>query len=667
MPDKSADDDEFQDILNSEPISSPLVNNILPHDRSLHGRSFEQEGTALLANPLVTNNNNNDLVTITSIDDQESRRKSHRDSGKTIVKPPYEAFISRTWTLVVLAVAILGTCAALWMFIYVLIKMCDKTLTGNQTMGLILLMGVTGLFASVVPWLLPPNEMICTVRHFLHPLIMVLCFAILLVKAMQLRSLVSVGLGGTIPQCNQIVSLIFMLLVQVVINGEWYYTSAPLRVKQNDGYPECDVSEERFLLLHLYPLVLLLLAFFYGISVVKIKRNFNEGRWITCATIFIIPIYAAWSLVYYFAPVQFHDPSVAVSIVAVAGILLSAIFIPKMHTIAHQSKMKSSLDLHRSHSDSTVFTGFSDLNFVPPFPPSKKHQKYYPVYGYHGPSFPILPPPPPYHPPPPPPNNGGPNRVALSPSKTASSTMTPYFVSTSHHHPMAQSNGGNFNGLNYVSAAGGSHHHNRRGPGGPRLTSYSEWTHGGHFVGSGNGGGAPHQQHYPPQHQHHHHHNNNNRRRHSSSPKRNDLSHKFQGLSSSGLGGRRSKSSSKEHLMSSSAGADHHHHRGRPRKRSNNVNSATSKQPHNNITNPQHYLRIHTSQPNNATTSVGGHPNNNGPSSLVQASQTRSISPSDGMILTASGLRDTLSSENNKNNVVILDGLQDQENVYLAT
>ena len=116
--------------------------------------------------------------------------------------------------------------------------------------------------------------------------------------------------------------------------------------------------------------------------------------------------------------------------------------------------------------------------------------------------------------------------------------------------------------------------------------------------------------------------------------------------------------------MSSSAGADHHHHRGRPRKRSNNVNSSPAK-PHN-ITNPQHYLRIHTSQPNNATTSVGGHPNNNnGPSSLVQASQTRSISPSDGMILTASGLRDTLSSD--KNNVVILDGLQDQENVYLAT
>ena len=597
-------------ISNSEPISSPLVNNIPHSDRSLHGRSFEQQET-----PLVTSRN--DLVTITNIDEE---------SRKSTIVYSYEDFIGRTWTLVVLAVAIAGTCAALWMFIYVLIKMCDKTLTGNQTMGLILLIGVTGLFASVVPWLLPPNEMICTTRHFLHPLIMVLCFAILLVKAMQLRSLVSVGLGGTIPQINQIVSLVFMLLVQVVIAGEWYANTLTNdenggikpSVVYNDGYPECNVTKNRFLLLHLYPCTLLLLSFFYGMSVVKIKRNFNEGRWITCATIFIIPIYAAWSLVYYFAPVQFHDPSVAVSIVAVAGILLSAIFIPKMHTIAHQSKMKSSLDLHRSHSDSTVFTGFSD--FIAPFPPSKKHQKYYPVYGY-APAYPMHLPPPPYHPPPPP---HGP-RVMLSPSKTI--TSSPYFISNPAQSKL------DFNGLNYVSGG-----HARRGP---RLTSYTEWSHGGQQ--GGHGGYAQPSQYY------------HNRRRHSSSPKRNDLSHKFQGLSGNGGGTRRSKSSSKEHLTTSATSPNHNNNaRGRPRKRSTNVNSSKPQ------TNPQHYLRIHTTtsqNPNAANSTVGG------PTSLVQTS--RSISPSDGMILTASGLRDTLSSD--KPNVVILDGLQDQENVYLAT
>ena len=71
--------------------------------------------------------------------------------------------------------------------------------------------------SSVVPWLLPPNAMICAARHFLHPLAMVLCFSILLVKAMQLRSLITIGLGGKIPQSNQIISLIFMFAVQVSI------------------------------------------------------------------------------------------------------------------------------------------------------------------------------------------------------------------------------------------------------------------------------------------------------------------------------------------------------------------------------------------------------------------------------------------------------------------
>ena len=157
---------------------------------------------------------------------------------------------------------------------------------------------------------------------------------------------------------------------KVVIASEWYITSRPLGVRMSDGnYPECNVSENRFFLLHIYPATLLLLAFFYGISVLKIKRNFNEGRWITCATLFVIPVFVAWSVTYHFAPIHFHDPSTAVSIVAVAGILLSAIFMPKMHTIAQQTKYKnalksgiSSIDLQRSHSDSTVFTGFSEFS-----------------------------------------------------------------------------------------------------------------------------------------------------------------------------------------------------------------------------------------------------------------------------------------------------------------
>ena len=254
----------------------------------------------------------------------------------------YASFISRTWAVVVVSIAIFGTVVAMWMLVYVFQKICDGTLQGNQVMGVLLLIGVMCLFASVVPWLLPPNETVCATRHFMHPLLLVLCFSILLVKSMQLRSMVSIGIGGTIPQINQLVSLFFMVIVQVVIAVEWYWSTKPIGVKHIDNYPACKVSSGRFLLLHIYPCVLVLLAFFYGVSVLNYKHNFNEGRWIAFALIFIIPVLAVWLVVYYFSPVAFHDPTVAIAILLVASILLAVIFIPKMIAIAQQSRLQKS-------------------------------------------------------------------------------------------------------------------------------------------------------------------------------------------------------------------------------------------------------------------------------------------------------------------------------------
>ena len=439
-----------------------------------------------------------------------------------------------------------------------------------------------------------------------------------------------------------------------LISGEWYSASQPLGITINEGYPECNVSRKRFLLLHLYPCTLLLLAFFYGMTVLKIKRNFNEGRWITCATMFIVPVFAAWSLVYYFAPTQFHDPSVAVSVTAVAGILLAAIFVPKMHTIAHQSKMKlANLDLYRSHSDSTVFTGFSE-GFIPPFPPSKKHQKYYPIYAV---------PPPPFM---------GPGPGGLPP---------PPFMGPHPPHRV------DFNGLNYVST------HQRRGP---RLTTYGEWTQSRGSGQNSGGGGHGHDR---------------GRRRHSSSPLRNEAGPAAAMVVKSP----RSKSSSKDSHSRES--------RGRPRKRTSNA-TPQHQQSAQVATDPQHYLRFHQ---HNSTQLQPQPPDGVGVSSRLSSGissglnsqlhhhevnvlsssespvqrKEHSRSPSDGMILTASGLsglqnnglsglnsvlhsshghnhRDTTTIlqdqsnnsdyHNNSNQVVIVDGpLNNDQDVYLTT
>ena len=94
----------------------------------------------------------------------------------------------------------------------------------------------------------------------------------------------SVGVGGSISQVNQLLSLFFMLVVQVVITVEWYLSNAPLRAISVDGYPLCDISKNRFLLLHAYPAVLLALAAGYGTSVLGVKTNFHEGRYVPTIT-----------------------------------------------------------------------------------------------------------------------------------------------------------------------------------------------------------------------------------------------------------------------------------------------------------------------------------------------------------------------------------------------
>uniref|UniRef100_A0A0K2U1W9 G-protein coupled receptors family 3 profile domain-containing protein n=1 Tax=Lepeophtheirus salmonis TaxID=72036 RepID=A0A0K2U1W9_LEPSM len=295
--------------------------------------------------------------------------RSQNEDGKSNIMLSYTSFLGRTWSLAVLSAGSIGICIALWMLIYVTIKIFDRTLNGNQTMGILLLISVVGLFLSVAPWLIPPDPTNCYARHIFHPIFAVICFGILLVKSMQLRSLINVGHGGSIPQVNQILSLIFMVAVQIVITVEWYMSlDSPMDVVLEEEYPVCsNVSKKRFLLLHLYPCILLILAFLYGVSVIKIRHNYNEGKWITCATVFIIPVFAVWAIVYYFAPVEFQDPSVGISVTTIAVILLVSIFVPKMNTINKKSSVFRKLK--RSGSDTTVYTAFSGDYLHPPEAP----------------------------------------------------------------------------------------------------------------------------------------------------------------------------------------------------------------------------------------------------------------------------------------------------------
>ena len=160
------------------------------------------------------------------------------------------------------------------------------------------------------------------------------------------RSLLTIGLGGSIPLVNQLLSLLFMVMVQLVIVVEWYLSVSPISSGPGDGYPVCLVSRPRFLLLHAYPCVLMLLAFFYGVSVVNFRPNFHEGRLIAFALIIVIPVTAVWLVVQNFAGEALREAAVATGIALTAAVVLCVVFAPKMlsiHRNARLAKKRSSV------------------------------------------------------------------------------------------------------------------------------------------------------------------------------------------------------------------------------------------------------------------------------------------------------------------------------------
>ena len=64
---------------------------------------------------------------------------------------------------------------------------------------------------------------------------------------------------------------------------------------------------------------------------------------------------------------SFQDPAVAISLVVIAGVLVSTVFLPKMHTISQQSRYRK-LKLMNG-SDSTVYTTFRDHPLPPMYYP----------------------------------------------------------------------------------------------------------------------------------------------------------------------------------------------------------------------------------------------------------------------------------------------------------
>ncbi|KAG0720761.1 Metabotropic glutamate receptor 3 [Chionoecetes opilio] len=199
----------------------------------------------------------------------------------------HEDYIGRRWAFAVLGVACLGVVAALYVTVYVALRVCDGTLRGPQVLGLMLLLGVMGVFASCVVYVLPPSPITCSLRQWAPTLCLALCYGVLLVKSMQLRALVAVGAEGEVSQVNLHITLLFILGVQIALcmlghAGGLSVGEDPLVRVGAGGERECGLKPFATLATRGYLVVLLLLCLVLAACNRKIHRNHNEVRFGGC-------------------------------------------------------------------------------------------------------------------------------------------------------------------------------------------------------------------------------------------------------------------------------------------------------------------------------------------------------------------------------------------------
>ncbi|XP_050688042.1 metabotropic glutamate receptor 5-like [Eriocheir sinensis] len=290
--------------------------------------------------------------------------EQHRGVVRTVLLT-HQDYIGRTWAFSVLVTACLGVVASLYVTVYVALRVCDGTLRGPQVLGAVLLLGVMGVFASCVVYVLPPGSITCAVRQWAPPLCLALCYGILLVKSMHLRALVTVGAEGEVSQLNLHISLLFIVGVQMALcmlghAGGLSVGQDPLVKVEASGGRLCGMKPLATLATRVYLLFLLLLCLLLAAFNRKIQRNHNEGHWLLLTSCVSAPVVVVWAVMSYLAPPSLEAPTTSVALLILAIVILGLVFIPKMRVISQQAKKFRHKRLAAAASVSTVLSHLED-------------------------------------------------------------------------------------------------------------------------------------------------------------------------------------------------------------------------------------------------------------------------------------------------------------------
>lgn len=126
-------------------------------------------------------------------------------------------WIYNSWfALVILIANICGAVLTLYVLTFLLMKNCDGSLDrNNQGSRSMHLLAIIVLFFGSTLFIVAPTPGLCLLRTSWHNFALVLLFGSLLSQTMQMRALDSLGLGGRPNRLNHLLTLLFLVGVQV--------------------------------------------------------------------------------------------------------------------------------------------------------------------------------------------------------------------------------------------------------------------------------------------------------------------------------------------------------------------------------------------------------------------------------------------------------------------
>lgn len=270
------------------------------------------------------------------------------------------AWLGRPWALTILGLCGFGVLVTLYILVFLMVKACEGSLKKNNSpLAVAQLLSLLALYvaASLFTW--KPSALLCGLQRFVSNVSYAFCFGCLLLKGMHLRAQNSLGLGGRVNRINQLLTLLFIVGVQVALETQWWVIRPP---SMSFETMECHSVKEEILESQGYISFLLLLSVAVAVSTRKIPYNYREGRCLIATTLTCLAFFLAWDAACWLLPdTTSRNIAAPVALIVTAIVVLGGIFGPQLFAI-HKYGGFPHKPLSYADSLSTVFTMFKDLD-----------------------------------------------------------------------------------------------------------------------------------------------------------------------------------------------------------------------------------------------------------------------------------------------------------------